>query len=159
MAANNDLLVRNEWTGVEFDDLIRAQLWHLKDFIGERITLDGPSLRISAEAAQTLGMAVHELSTNSLKHGALAAETGRVSLNWQTKPSSSPQSLIISWVESGITGIRPPSRKGFGHTVIIDMVAAALNADVEMKFDPDGFKWLVETRANAHPTGLGQWQR
>lgn len=152
LAANNDLLVRNDWNGAEFEELARAHLWHLKDFIGSRITLDGPPLRISADVAQTLGMAVHELSTNSLKYGALASDSGRVHLNWHSMPSS--PGFTLSWVESGITDVSPPTRKGFGHAVIVDMVRAALDADVEMKFDPDGLKWIVNARCSTSVVGV-----
>ncbi|MDN3721621.1 sensor histidine kinase [Roseibium salinum] len=158
LAANNDILVRNDWKGVAFDDLVRAQLAYIRDLIGVRIILEGPRLWIPASAAQTLGMALHELSTNSLKYGALAVETGRVDLTWQRHPASSAPGFTLSWVESGLSGVSPPSRKGFGHVVIVDMVAAALDADVDVKFDADGFKWLVAARSDgsiAPPDGFG----
>lgn len=150
LAASNDLLFRNDWEGVELAELVQAQLAHLGDVIGDRITFEGPSIRISSAAAQTLGMALHELSTNSLKYGALGSELGRVRLRW-AHPSCQSDCFSLSWVESGVEAVAPPTRKGFGHTVIVDMVAAALDADVEIRFDPDGFRWSVTARSAAKP--------
>jgi PAS domain S-box-containing protein len=63
LAASQDLLVQSQWRGVELADLVRSQLALFKDLIGGRITLHGPRLRISASAAQSLCMALHELLT------------------------------------------------------------------------------------------------
>ena len=51
LAANQDLLIRNEWQGVDVDDLARAQLAHFADLVGSRIAVDGPKLRLNATAA------------------------------------------------------------------------------------------------------------
>jgi PAS domain S-box-containing protein len=78
LAANQDLLVRNEWNGVEIADLVRSQLAHFADLIGSRITLHGRKLRLQATCAQAIGLALHELATNAGKYGALSRDTGRV---------------------------------------------------------------------------------
>ena len=150
LAASNDLLLRNDWEGVELAALVEAQLAHLGAAIGARISAEGPSLRVSSAAAQTLGMALHELSTNSLKYGALGCKSGRVHIRW-ARPETLPGGFSLSWTESGVEDISPPARKGFGHTVIVDMVATALDAEVDVRFDPDGFKWKVAVRS---PAGL-----
>lgn len=59
---------------------------------------------------------------------------------------------MVNWVESGSGPIAEPktvlTRKGFGHTVIVDMIAAVLDADVDIRLDPDGFKWRVSVRSD-----------
>ena len=65
--ASNDLLLKNDWAGVLLEDLVAAQLAYLPDPLGARIASHGPQVRIPARGAQTLGMALHELTTNSLK--------------------------------------------------------------------------------------------
>jgi PAS domain S-box-containing protein len=69
LSANQELLVRNEWRGVEIEDLVRAQLSHFVDLIGSRIVVDGPKLRLKAAGAQAIGLALHELATNAGKYG------------------------------------------------------------------------------------------
>jgi two-component sensor histidine kinase len=78
LSANQDLLVRNEWNGVDTEDLVRAQLAHFSELIGSRIVVHGPRLRLKAASAQAIGFALHELATNAGKYGALSTDTGRV---------------------------------------------------------------------------------
>lgn len=144
LAACNDLLLRNDWAGVDLADLVASQLGHLGEDAGGRLQSSGPRVRVASHVAQTLGMALHELSTNSLKYGALKLPRGRVTLGWWRSPEGT---LTLEWAESGVGPLSPPSRKGFGHSVIVDMVASALDADVEVEFGNDGYRWKVATRS------------
>src|SRR5262249_20571817 len=72
LAANQDLLVRNAWRGVNLGDLVRTQLAHFTDYLDSRIALRGPQLQLNAAAAQAIGLALHELATNASKYGALS---------------------------------------------------------------------------------------
>jgi two-component sensor histidine kinase len=96
LSANQELLVRGEWKGVETEDLVRAQLSHFADLIGSRISAQGPKLRVRAAGAQAIGLALHELATNAGKYGALSTDTGRVDIRWGTDGDA----FTMSWVES-----------------------------------------------------------
>jgi two-component sensor histidine kinase len=78
LSANQERLVRDEWTGVETGDLVRAQLAPFADLIGSRIAVHGPKLRVRAAWWQAIGLALHELASNAGKYGALSTDTGRV---------------------------------------------------------------------------------
>lgn len=139
LAASNDLLLRNDWTGgIELAELVAAQLSHLPDLLGTRVLAAGPALRIPSRGAQTLGMALHELSTNSLKYGALAHAGGRVHLDWTALADSGWR---IEWREENPAPVAPPGHKGFGHRVIVEMVAAAFDADVTIDYPATGLVW------------------
>src|SRR5499425_2906783 len=84
LSANQDLLVRNEWNGVEIEDLVCAQLSLFADLIGSRIAVHGPELRLKPACAQAIGLALHELATNAGKYGALSTDAGRVDVSWGT---------------------------------------------------------------------------
>ncbi|MBX3582881.1 MAG: PAS domain S-box protein [Rhizobiaceae bacterium] len=147
LAASNDLLVKSDWQGVQMMDLLEAQLTHVVDGIGNRLLLSGPQVKIGAQAAQTLGMAIHELSTNSLKHGALGHPEGRVDLTWRVPATNTGPRLEMNWIESGLHDVTAPTAKGFGHTVIVDMVAAAFEADVNVEYRSSGLRWSLTTRS------------
>src|SRR5215467_6962692 len=104
LAANQDLLVQNEWQGVDVEDLVRAQLAHFTDLVGSRITVHGAPVRLSAAAAQAIGLALHELATNAGKYGALSAETGRIDVGWRLDGDI----FAMSWTERNGPPVLPP---------------------------------------------------
>jgi two-component sensor histidine kinase/CHASE1-domain containing sensor protein len=143
MAANQDLLVKNDWQGADFAELVRAQLAHIKDMIGTRIVLQGEPMRLSAHAAQTIGMILHELATNAGKYGALSNATGLVTIAWQSAPTTDDgdERFAMSWIERGGPPVVAPTRRGFGTKVIDELARYEISADVRVGFSPIGFEW------------------
>ena len=138
LAASNDLLLRNDWSGVLMSDLSAVQLGYFAELVGTRVTATGPALRIPARGAQTLGMALHELTTNSLKYGALAHPAGHVDLRWATEPAGG---WTIEWREANPQPVAAPKKKGFGSRVLIDMVESTFDAAVTVEYAPTGMVW------------------
>ena len=143
LAASHSLLVAEQWERVEIARLVRSQLAHFADLLGTRVVIEGPSLALSVEAAQTIGMALHELATNSGKYGALSDHSGRVELTWDLASGA----FTISWTERDGPTVAAPTRTGFGTTVIRRMVAANLNGEVELDFAPAGLSWRLNCPA------------
>ncbi len=75
LARSTDLMVANAASGVDFRELVRTSFSRSCRPRSDRVVLSGPALRLDAQMAQTLGMALHELATNAIKHGALANQT------------------------------------------------------------------------------------
>ncbi len=149
LAASQDLLVKSGWRGVDLRELVCSQLAHFSDSIGARIDLCGPPLSISASAAQTLGMALHELSTNAGKYGALSTAAGQVEVTWSSKPGEDGSELFsMQWRESGGPSVTVPDRRGFGSTVISQAVRMSLDADVVHEFPRTGAVWRMECLSN-----------
>ncbi|MGO9458509.1 MAG: PAS domain S-box protein [Rhodomicrobium sp.] len=148
LAAAQDLLVKNEWRGVDLDELVQSQLAHFKDLVGTRIALTGPALLISASAAQAIGMALHELATNAGKYGALSSGDGRVDVGWSLNGAGAGgKTFAISWRESGGPPVVAPSKQGFGSTVVCDLAESSLEAKVELNFAPAGLTWRLQCPA------------
>jgi PAS domain S-box-containing protein len=140
LAAGQDLLVKNQWQGVEISDLVVAQLAHFEDLIGTRVLIDGPRARLTTAAAQGIGMALHELATNAAKYGALSNLKGVVRIAWQISSSTTP-AFSMSWLEDGGPKVVMPIRKGFGQIVIGRMAQAAIKGVAEITFRECGLAW------------------
>ncbi len=145
LSANQDLLVRNKWKEISIKPLVEAQLGYFDGLIGTRILLSGPEVGITAEAAQTIGMALHELATNAGKYGALSNDTGIVDIQWSVKPGENAEPwLQLSWIESGGPPVEKPKRMGFGSKVTGVMAQLSLSAKVNTQFEPSGFRWTMD---------------
>jgi len=148
LVASQDLLVENKWKGVSLDELVRSQLAHFKDLIGQRIRLQGPPIFVSGHAAQTIGLIMHELATNAGKYGALLTSNGRVEVEWSLKRREiEKETFVLSWRESGGPIVNMPTERGFGSTVLCDMATLSLNANVELDFSSTGLSWRLECPA------------
>ena len=148
LAASQDLLVKHGWKGAELEQLIRFQLSPFKDLFASRIRLDGPSVLISASAAQALGMAIHELATNANKYGALSRPSGRVDVCWHfTDGDDGEQRFVLSWSEAAGPPVAKPVRRGFGSKVICHLIECSLNGRVELDYAPSGLFWRLTCSA------------
>jgi PAS domain S-box-containing protein len=152
LSANQELLVRNEWRGVDLEDLVRAQLSHFADLIGSRIAANGPKLRLRAASAQAIGLALHELATNAGKYGALSTEKGRVDVFWAIEG----ETLTMSWTECGGPPVSAPERRGFGTTVVERMAESSLGGTVDLDYAPSGLTWHLTCPAEST---LEAWER
>lgn len=146
LAAGQDLLVRNQWAGVDLADLVEAQLTHFQDLIGSRVLLDGPPVQLTSEAAQGIGMALHELATNAAKYGALSDPSGRVSIAWSTSSAPEP-TFSMTWSEEGGPSVAVPERKGFGRTVMGRLVEASVQGVADIRFEASGVSWHLQAPA------------
>jgi PAS domain S-box-containing protein len=149
LAASLDLLVREDWRGVSVKELVQSQLGHYGEQGGKRVEVEGPHLLLNPLAAQYLGMALHELSTNAVKYGALSGAAGRVVIGWRLEGRRGQQRLHFSWLERGGPPVTPPQEKGFGHMVIERMAAEALQGRVTLEFPREGLRWTLDADAAA----------
>lgn len=149
LALNHDLLVKNQWQRIGVADLVRGQLAHFGDMMDGRVTIDGPDYLFSARAAQAVGMALHELSTNAIKHGALSGEVGRIEVRWQVDGSVPEGSFNMSWIERNGPRLTAPERRGFGTTVITRMVQMTVGGQAEVDFAEAGLVWRMSCPAKS----------
>jgi two-component sensor histidine kinase len=143
LAANQDLLVRNQWWGVYVEDLVHAQLAHFADLVGSRIAVYGPKLRLNATAAQAIGLALHELATNAGKYGSLSGNDGNVDVRWRLDGDS----FTMSWIERDGPPVSRPERPGFGSTVVDAMVKRTVDGQVKLDYAPSGLMWRLSCPA------------
>ena len=115
------------------------------------VQAEGPDAHVTPRAAETIGMALHELGTNALKYGALSRDGGKVAISWRLEPgagSDGAPALVLTWEESGGPPVNPPERIGFGTTLLRDMPARSLGA-VTLDYHPGGIRWELRCRPDA----------
>ena len=145
LAASHDLLTDQNWRGADLRALVCRQLSSFADPGDRRLTFTGPDVTLTTEAAQSIGLALHELATNAVKYGALSVPEGKLTVFWTVDdPSQSPRLIHLNWLERGGPAVTPPARMGFGRTVIERLTAAALDGKVSLEYPPEGVTWRLD---------------
>ncbi|MGH6874655.1 MAG: sensor histidine kinase, partial [Aestuariivirgaceae bacterium] len=144
LAKSHDLLVTGDWIGASIADLVTAQL---EPFCTPaRCEVAGPPVLLRPMGVQYLGMAIHELATNSAKHGALSVEQGRLKVSWTIDPAKPDGCLLtLTWKETGGPPVQMTGTSGFGRQVLEQLTPRALGGIGELSFIPDGVKWTLKT--------------
>lgn len=149
LAASHDLLVQRDWHGASMSEVVKSQLGHYLDHQASQIEIDGPSLVVTPEAAQNIGLAVHELSTNAAKYGALSVPEGRVEVRWTRLGGGNGDGrLHMSWTERGGPEVAMPSHRGFGQVVTEQLTARALQGSANLLFARSGVSWTLDIPAS-----------
>ena len=140
LARSHDLLTDRAWRDADLGDVVRRTL-AAHDPDGQRIDVDGPPVRLAPEAAVTVALAVHELCTNAVKHGALSTLEGRVEVRWRAADAAT---LEFVWRESGLDGVSPPQREGFG-TRLLKAVGRELGGRAVIEHGAGGYvyRWRL----------------
>jgi PAS domain S-box-containing protein len=144
LAVNQRLLVESEWRGVGLRELVLGQTAPFVEEPGARLSIAGPDLRLTSQAAQAIGMALHELASNAASHGALSVPTGSIEIAWElAKPADGDGRFAMHWLERGGPPVTAPQRKGFGSAVILSMVKVSINGEVSLDYVSAGLEWRL----------------
>lgn len=131
-------LAEANWAGVSLETILVDELAPYRRADGGNIHICGPLVKLTPKQALTLGMAIHELTTNAAKYGALSSDQGNVHVDWRVDPGH--RKLVMRWRESGGPPVRAPQRGGFGRLLLERAVAADLRGDVRLDFAEEGLR-------------------
>lgn len=134
LARGHDLLVQGEWQSVSIHSLAAEILQ--ADAADGRAEFEGPEFLLGQRQLLGLAMTFHELYTNAVKYGALSVPGGSVSLRWSLLDGGGTVEAV--WNETGLTGIEPPKRSGFGQKMIALSVRHDLAGELESEWRPEG---------------------
>jgi two-component sensor histidine kinase len=138
-------VARDPGAGLDLTGLVADELLTYAAHEGEQVRIEGPAVRLQPKAAETLGLAVHELATNALKHGALSVPHGRIRVTWRVDNGVEMPRLVFEWKESGVADRAVKRRRqGFGTDLLERTLAYELKAQVTQAFDPDGLRCTIE---------------
>jgi PAS domain S-box-containing protein len=140
MAHAHDRLIKSSWAETQVPEVVEAALTPHRTGEG-RFSIAGPSYMIGAKQALALTMALHELSTNANKYGALSVAGGGVQIEWGSKTVDGEDRFYFCWAESGGPMVSAPTRKGFGSRMIEQALAAYFNGSAELIYDSNGLKF------------------
>ena len=143
LARTHNLLTEDLWQKAALEDLIKTELGPYEDEARNRIIVEGPHVELPSEAAVPIGMAIHELTTNAAKHGALSTFGGQVDVRWRVEPGEERPILHFVWTEHGGPRVSTPTRQGFGSRLLQRVLATQLQADVSMNFPEEGLRFTM----------------
>ena len=134
----HDILTRENWQGADMVAIVDAAAGLCQQYVGERFDISGPTVILEPRRAVALAMALHELCTNAIKHGACSAPGGRVGIHWDFDADRSAVRLL--WKETGGPAVTPPTQRGFGSTLLQRGLKHDLGGDADLSFEPDGLR-------------------
>jgi len=155
----HDQLTIHHWESADLRDLLSGSLAPYSGPHPERVVLRGEDVLLRPRAVLTLAMAVHELTTNAAKYGALSVPGGRIEIQWNAAhPDSRRPVLRIDWSEKGGPPASDPQQRGFGSKLIEGSIAAELGGTARLAFEPGGLHCeivipLEKASANFRPAG------
>jgi PAS domain S-box-containing protein len=112
----------------------------------DRVKLAGPKALVCTGSVQTIFLVIHELTTNSLKYGALANKDGRLSVTWRVEGTNPERRLLLEWIENGVAAMPPAAerpRRGYGRTLIEEALPYTLSARTKFELGTEGLRCVI----------------
>jgi two-component system CheB/CheR fusion protein len=138
LTAAYSLLSRDGWSPVQLRDLLMVELSPFLSSEAVNVVLTGEPVLLEPRAALALEMAVHELTTNAVKYGALSVPEGNVGVTWNVEKSAEKDWLVLRWAERNGPPVTAPDHRGFGTTLIERGFAHDVGGDAKVDFAPEG---------------------
>jgi len=146
LAQSHTRLADANWAGISLETIVRDETAPYRN--SSNVNIMGPGVILNPKCAVSLGMAIHELTTNAAKYGALSAKTGSIQVSWESAPAD--KEVRITWVERGGPTVNPPQRSGFGRRLLERALASDLNGTVKLDFRKEGLRCLIAFPLNRH---------
>ena len=106
------------------------------------VIMEGENGFLRPNAAQYVGLALHELATNAIKYGALSCPEGHVNVQWGVEQGM----LHLDWEESGGPPVAPPTQRGFGSRLLEELIVCDLGGDTKLNYDASGVRCSITAR-------------
>ena len=150
LARTQTLLTEDYWQTASLREMLTHELQPFTEERLGRVTLQGPAIDLSADLAVPVGMALHELTSNAVQHGALSVPEGRVEVTWDLTLVDGQRRLHLEWVERDGPPVQTPQQRGFGSTLLDRVLAMQANAKVQITFDAEGLTFRMDAPLIEH---------
>lgn len=141
IARTHDALTRESWSGRRLRDLIEEEVRPFTGVHTDRLVLNGPDILLEPAVALSLGLAVHELTTNAAKYGALSNDVGRITV---TLWAEGERLVGLEWRETGGPPACSPAHEGFGTFLVTKVLGNELGATVDVRYLDTGLVCRVK---------------
>jgi two-component sensor histidine kinase len=138
LARTHDFLNKGNWAGVSLRALIEGELSPFAP--PERFELRGEQVALDSSTMFALGLTIHELASNAVRHGALSVPDGTVEVDWFVSGTDGGRKIEIDWSERGGPEVGKPTRTGFGSRLIQANVQATLGGSVDIDYARHGIR-------------------
>jgi PAS domain S-box-containing protein len=143
LARTQTILTREAGVGVDLRALIETEISAYSAQV-TNLAISGPDLKLAPKAAEVLTLAVHELTTNAVKYGALRGEGGHLTVSWHVLQDRDEDMLQLNWVETGVSLKAKNPQKGFGTQLITQRVPYELDGIATLETEADGIRCRIE---------------
>ena len=133
LASANSLLTNSYYNPIDLKTLLLQVIPSLGDF-SDSLELEGPNIKLVRSIIPMMALVIHELTTNSVKYGALSVKEGKLKIFWQMREDS----LVLEWKEFNGPFVKMPSTSGFGTAIIKNAIKYEFDGNSEMEFQEDG---------------------
>ena len=152
LSRTHTMLVAHNWQWINIKELMDSELGSFQDATSQQLSCLGPALNLPSEVALSLGLAIHELTTNAIKYGALSVPSGRVQVSWTSAPSTNgSETLQLSWIEQDGPLVTPPTRQGFGSTLLKRVFAVQGGGRADLEYHEEGLRFHVSVPFRTSP--------
>jgi PAS domain S-box-containing protein len=134
IASAHTLFAQSRWQSADLRTLVTQELAPFEQTHGGRACFHGPEVLLDPNAAQSIAIVLHELTTNAVKYGALSGDTGKLDVAW----SLGVDGAVVRWTETGGPRVAPPRRRGFGTRVIEQLLEHQVRGTVRFDWRPTG---------------------
>jgi len=151
LARTQVIVTRTAEGDVDLEDLIRDELLSVGATDESRIRVGGPDVALNSKTAEALGLAIHELTTNAVKYGALKFSGATLDITWSIEMDQGRnRRLALNWVEQGVPAVpTKPAREGFGRELIEEALPYRLGAETKLEFLGGGVRCHISVPLQA----------
>lgn len=143
LADTHSMLTDDYWQTASLQRMLEGELRHYETQNKPRIGIEGPNVLLVADIAIPVGMALHELASNSSKFGALSRPNGRLDVRWTVAKSGDAQIVNLNWHEHDGPRVDQPKRRGFGTTLLEKVLTVQCDAKVNLDYRPEGLVFTM----------------
>jgi two-component system, chemotaxis family, CheB/CheR fusion protein len=132
------LLSRDGWSPIPLREILVQELQPFMSKERANVVLTGNAVLLEPRLALALGIAVHELTTNAIKYGALSVPEGNVDITWIVEKTVDCEKLVLKWTERNGPNVSIPEQRGFGMTLIERGFSHDVDGEAKVDFAPKG---------------------